>query len=71
MGGKYINEPNAFFYFTQFPSRYPILDQVYQLLGNELSKLLNGNDHDWHNIENGRIDDEMLDFLLDLQSGRI
>jgi hypothetical protein len=71
VGGRYINEPNAFFYFTQFPSRYLILDQVYQLLGNELYELLNGDFHDWYQIENGNVDDEMFDFLLDLQSGRI
>jgi hypothetical protein len=67
IGGRYIDEPNAFFYFTQFPSHYPVLDQVYQLLGNELYNLLRGDYRDWHDIEAGKINDEMLDWWI---SGR-
>ena len=71
IGGRYIYEPNAFFYFTQFPSHYPLLDQVYQLLGNELAILFDGDVSDWHNIELSKIDDEMLDMFIDQQAGRI
>ncbi len=66
--GRFIDEPNAFFYVTQFPSPYPILDQVYQLLGNELSSLLRGNHRDWFGNPSGKIDDEMLDSLIEFQS---
>jgi hypothetical protein len=67
IGERYIDEPNAFFYFTQFPSHYPVLDQVYQLLGKELYNLLRGDYRDWHDVESGKINDEMLDWLI---SGR-
>ncbi len=66
--GRFIDEPDAFFYVTQFPSPYPILDQVYQLLGNELSSLLRGNHRDWFGNTSGKIDDEMLDSLIEFQS---
>lgn len=66
--GRYIDEPNTSFYVTQFPSHYPILEQVYQLLGNELSSLLQGKHRDWLDNTSGKIDDEMLDFLIELQS---
>jgi hypothetical protein len=67
IGERDIDEPNAFFYFTQFPSHYPVLDQVYQLLGKELYNLLRGDYRDWHDVESGKINDEMLDWLI---SGR-
>ncbi len=65
--GITIDEPNAFFYVTVFPSHYPVLDQVYQLLGHEISFLLRGKFGDWLNNDSGKIDDETLDCLIECQ----
>jgi hypothetical protein len=63
--GVTIEEPDAFFYITTFPSHYPVLDQVYQLLGNELFFLLQGKFRDWLNNDSGKINDVTLDLLIE------
>lgn len=67
IGDVQIEEPNAYFCFTQFPSHHPILDQTYQLLGNELQYLLEGDLRDWHQVESGNIKNEQLDLWIDRQ----
>jgi hypothetical protein len=61
IGDVYIHEPEAYFCFTQFPSHYPVLDQVYQLLGNEIQSLLEGDFKDWYEVRFGRIEKDQLD----------
>jgi hypothetical protein len=68
IGDIRIEEPSAFFCFTQFPSHHPILDQTYQLLGNELQYLLEGDFRDWHQVESGNIKNEQLDMWIDRQA---
>jgi hypothetical protein len=68
IGNKTIREPHAFFYFTSFPSNYPVLDQAYQLLGNELHVLLRGDFSDWYLVEQGKIDHDTLDWWIYRQS---
>jgi hypothetical protein len=61
IGNLHIEESNALLCFTKFPSHYPILDQVYQLLGYEIHDLLGGEYADWHRVESGNVDHEFLD----------
>ena len=68
IGDIRIEEPSAFFCFTRFPSHHPILDQTYQLLGNELQYLLKGDFQDWHEVESGNIKNEQLDLWIDRQA---
>ncbi len=65
IGNVYIHEPEAYFCFTQFPSHYPVLDQVYQLLGNEIQNLLEGDFKDWYEVRFGRIENDQLDWWID------
>ena len=64
----HIEEPSAFFCFTRFPSHHPIVDQVYQLLGNELQYLLEGDFRDWYDVEIGKIDNDQLDLWIERQA---
>lgn len=61
VGSLHIEESNALLCFTEFPSHHPVLDQVYQILGNEIHNLLGGNYADWYGIESGKIDNEFFD----------
>lgn len=63
--GVRIYEPEAYFCFTRFPSNYPILDQAYQLLGNEIQHLLEGDFKDWYEVRFGRIENDQLDWWID------
>jgi len=67
VGDIHIEEPAAFFCFTRFPSHHPIVDQTYQLLGNELQYLLEGDFRDWYELAIGRIENEQLDLWIDRQ----
>ncbi len=68
IGDVHIKEPNAFFCFTRFPSRHPIIDQAYQLLGHEVCSLLEGDFKDWYDVEIGRIENEQLDWWISRQT---
>lgn len=67
IGDVQIYEPEAYFCFTQFPSQYPVLDQAYQLLGNEIQNLLEGDFKDWYEVRFGRIENDQLDWWIDAQ----
>jgi hypothetical protein len=58
-----LGEPNALLLITRFPSRTPILDQVYQLIGIE-AKYLFGNDLRWSNLESGLSGYKRLDRFI-------
>lgn len=65
IGDAYVHEPEAYFCFTQFPSSYPVLDQVYQLLGNEIQHILEGDFKDWYEVRFGRTENHQLDWWID------
>lgn len=67
IGDIHVQEPNAYFCFTRFPSHHPIVDQAYQLLGNELQYLLEGDFKDWHEAEIGKIENDQLDLWIEKQ----
>jgi hypothetical protein len=64
IGNRRIQEAEAYFCFTRFPSYFPILDQVYQLLGNELGYLLEGDLKNSYDAEIGKIENEQLDIWI-------
>lgn len=68
VGDVHVQELNAFFCFTRFPSRHPIIDQAYQLLGHEVCYLLEGNFKNWYEVEIGRIENEQLDWWISRQA---
>lgn len=60
-----INEAKAIINRTIFPSRTPILDQVYQLIGNEFMILFGNNGHGWANLEHSNpINDVYVDWII-------
>ncbi len=61
IGDLQIVEPNAAIICTRFPSRQPILDQVYQLVGCELQHLLGENLPGWHNLDYAQTNTDSLD----------
>ena len=65
IGNVQIIEPNAAIICTRFPSRRPILDQVYQLVGSELQHLLGEDFHNWHNLDYAQTDTDLLDKWID------
>lgn len=67
VGDLYIEEPNAFLCFTRFPSHHPILNQAYQLLGQEVQYVTWGDSVKWSNVEYGNVDNDMLDWWIGRQ----
>lgn len=68
IGDIHVEEPTAYFCFTRFPSHHPIIDQVYQLLGNELQYLLEGDFRDWYDVQIGKIESDQLDLWIERQA---
>lgn len=67
IGDLHIEESNAFLCFARFPSRRPVLDQVYQLLGREAQYVLGGTFSEWHGVEYGSVVNRMLDWWISRQ----
>jgi len=61
VAGIHIDEPDAYIAITKYPSHQPVLDQVYQLIGNEAEYWLGGNIGDWGDMESGPADNEARD----------
>jgi Type I restriction enzyme R protein N terminus (HSDR_N) len=64
MGSLFIDEPDAFFCFTRFPSHHPILDQVYQLIGGEAKYVIGGDYGQWAGLEYQSTNDSALDHRI-------
>lgn len=61
IGGLHIDEPNAYLNITKYPSHHPVLDQVYQLIGNEAAYLFGGGVGEWQSVESGSVNNDARD----------
>lgn len=61
IGDLHIDEPDAYLSITRYPSHHPVLDQVYQLIGNEAAYLLGGRYGEWINVEFGSPNNDARD----------
>jgi hypothetical protein len=64
VGERHIDEPDAYLSVTRYPSHHPVLDQVYQLIGNEAEYLFGGALGEWSGIEFGSPENDSRDVWL-------
>lgn len=64
IGDIHVEESNAFICFSRFPSRHPVLDQVYQLLGHEVRYVLRADSHEWMQLKYGHPKRDKLDWWI-------
>lgn len=64
LAGRFIDEPDASICFTSYPSHCAVLHQAYQLLGNEVQYVLQGDIHGWGDLEHGNLNGPATDAWL-------
>lgn len=61
VGELHIDEPDAYLNITRYPSHHPVLDQVYQLIGNEAEYLFGGGLGEWNEVGFGSPNNDARD----------